>query len=185
MAGVNIGAAIAATDADNDVLTYTLGGTDAAAFALDSTTGQLKTNDALDYETKSIYTVTVSVSDGTDTDTITVTIDVTDIDESLIPVCDRTPQVRDAIVAVVPGVSTCGEVTKAHLTSDITSLFLNGQGITTLQAGDFEDLTSLTELRLYGNQLSTLPADLFERADRADNALLERQPVEFAARGPV
>ena len=69
---------------------------------------------------------------------------------------------RDAIVAVVPGVSTCGEVTKAHLTSDITSLFLNGQGITTLQAGDFEDLTSLTELRLYDNQLTTLPADLFD-----------------------
>ena len=78
------------------------------------------------------------------------------------PICDRTPQVRDAIVAAVSDVSTCGEVTKAHLTSDITSLFLNGQAITTLQAGDFEDLTSLTELRLYDNQLMTLPADLFD-----------------------
>ena len=77
-------------------------------------------------------------------------------------ICDRTPQVRDAIVTVVPGVSTCGEVTKAHLTSDITSLFLNDQGITTLQADDFEDLTSFTELRLYDNQLTTLPTDLFD-----------------------
>ena len=81
-ASVNIGTAIAATDADNDELTYTLGGIDAAAFAMESTTGQLQTNAALDYETKSIYTVTVSVSDGTDTATITVTIDVTDIVEA-------------------------------------------------------------------------------------------------------
>ena len=161
-AGVNISTAIAATDADNDVLTYTLGGTDAAAFAIDSATGQLKTNAALDYETKSSYSVVVTVSDDSLTDTINVTINVTDLDESLIPVCDRTPQVRDAIVAAVPSVSTCGEVTKAHLTSDITSLFLNDQGITTLQAGDFEDLTSLTELRLYDNQLTALPADLFD-----------------------
>ena len=159
-AGVNISTAIAATDADNDVLTYTLGGTDVAAFAIDSATGQLKTNAALDYETKSSYSVVVTVSDGSLTDTINVTIDVTDLDESLIPVCDRTPQMRDAIVAAVPGVSTCGEVTKAHLTSDITSLFLNGQSLTTLKVGDFEDLTSLTELRLYDNQLTTLPADL-------------------------
>ena len=80
-AGVNIGIAIAATDADNDALTYTLGGTDAAAFNMESTTGQLQTKTALDYETKSIYTVTVSVSDGRLTDTITVTITVTDLEE--------------------------------------------------------------------------------------------------------
>ena len=30
--GQNIGSAVAATDADNDTLTYTLGGTDAASF---------------------------------------------------------------------------------------------------------------------------------------------------------
>ena len=103
-----------------------------------------------------------AVSQGTIEVTTSEARDDTPVVSVLTPVCDRTPQVRDAIVAVVPGVSTCGEVTKAHLTSDITSLFLNGQGITTLQAGDFEDLTSLTELRLYGNQLSTLPADLFD-----------------------
>ena len=80
--GVNIGTAIAATDADNDSLTYTLSGTDAAAFNIDSTTGQLKTRAALDYETKSTYTVTITVSDGNLTDTITVTINVTDVAET-------------------------------------------------------------------------------------------------------
>ena len=79
---VNIGTAIAATDADNDSLTYTLSGTDAAAFNIDSTTGQLKTRAALDYETKSTYTVTITVSDGNLTDTITVTINVTDVAET-------------------------------------------------------------------------------------------------------
>ena len=81
-AGVNIGAAIAATDPDTgDTLTYTLSGTDAAAFRIDSTTGQLQTQAALDYETKRTYTVTVSVSDGSLTDTIAVTISVTNVDE--------------------------------------------------------------------------------------------------------
>ena len=62
--GQDIGTAIAATDPDNDILTYTLGGTDAAAFRIASTTGQLQTKAALDYETKNTYSVTVSVSDG-------------------------------------------------------------------------------------------------------------------------
>ena len=80
-AATNIGTLIAATDADNDTLTYTLSGTDASAFDIDSSTGQLKTKAALDYETKSTYTVTITVSDGSLTDTITVTINVTDINE--------------------------------------------------------------------------------------------------------
>ena len=37
---------------------------------------------ALDYETKSTYTVTITVSDGSLTDTITVTINITDVVET-------------------------------------------------------------------------------------------------------
>ena len=118
--GVNIEAAVAATDANNDTLTYTLSGTDAAVFSIDSNTGQLRTKSALDYETKSTYTVAITVSDGSLTDTITVTINVTDIDDTLVvptstPVSERTPQVRDAIVAALPGVGTANDVTDAHL----------------------------------------------------------------------
>ncbi len=80
--GVDIGNPIAATDADGHTLTYSLGGTDAAAFTIDSTTGQLRTHIALDYETKSIYSVSVTVSDGKLTATIAVTINITDVDES-------------------------------------------------------------------------------------------------------
>ena len=80
--GENIGDPVSATDTDNDVLTYSLGGTDAASFTIDSTTGQLQTKAELDYETKTSYTVTVSVSDvDGGSDSITVTINVTDVDE--------------------------------------------------------------------------------------------------------
>ncbi len=78
-AGQNIGAAVAATDANNHTLSYTLGGTDADSFSIVSTSGQLQTKAALDYETKSSYTVTVTAYDGNNGgDRITVTINVTD-----------------------------------------------------------------------------------------------------------
>ena len=78
-AGVNIGVPVAATDMNNDTLTYTLSGTDANAFSLDTTTGQLRTRAALDYETKSIYTLTITVSDGNLIDIINVTVNVTNM----------------------------------------------------------------------------------------------------------
>ena len=80
-ANTNIGAAISATDADNHSLTYSLSGTDAESFSIVRTSGQLKTKDTLDYETKSSYTVTVTVYDGhSGGDRITVTINVTEAD---------------------------------------------------------------------------------------------------------
>ena len=80
--GQNIGAAVTATDDDNNTLTYTLGGTDAAAFGIVSASGQLQTSAPLDYETKSSYAVTVSGSDSNGgADSINVTINVTDVDE--------------------------------------------------------------------------------------------------------
>ncbi len=88
LAGQDIGSAVGATDADSgDSLNYTLGGTDAASFAIVSTSGQLQTKAALDYEMKNSYEVTVSVSDGNGgSDSITVTINVTDVNENSAPV---------------------------------------------------------------------------------------------------
>ena len=90
--GVNIGNPIAATDADNDSLTYTLSGPDAASFNIDNTTGQLKTNADLDYEKKNSYTVTVTVSDGDLTITITVIIIIIDQDDQESPTLTLTSQ---------------------------------------------------------------------------------------------
>ena len=60
----DFGAALTATDADSDTLTYGLDGTDAASFDIDTGTGQLKTNVALNFENKTRYTVDVTVTDG-------------------------------------------------------------------------------------------------------------------------
>ena len=90
-ANQNIGAAVTATDPDNgDSLTYSLGGTDGASFAIDASSGQLKTRADLDYESKPSYSVIVSVRDSKDANgspnsaadaTITVTINVTNVNE--------------------------------------------------------------------------------------------------------
>ena len=76
-AGVDIGAAVAATDVDLDALTYTLDAAGAASFGIDSSSGQLKTKAALDYEARNSYTFTLTVRDNTDSDEITVRINVT------------------------------------------------------------------------------------------------------------
>ena len=64
VAGEDIGAPVAATDANNDALAYTLSRTDAASFDIISATGQLRTKAALDHETRDSYTVTVTATDG-------------------------------------------------------------------------------------------------------------------------
>ena len=89
--GVNIGDPISATDGDEDTmefgqtLTYKLGGTDAASFDIDPSTGQLITKAPLDADTKDSYTVTVSVDDGESRQTPltpqTVEITVDDVNE--------------------------------------------------------------------------------------------------------
>ena len=94
-AGVNVvGGTTAATDS-GDTLTYTLTGTDAGSFEIDSN-GQLKTRTGVSHNfnfeaTKNSYSVTVSVHDGKDTAgntdatidaTITVTINLTNVNEA-------------------------------------------------------------------------------------------------------
>ena len=136
-AAENIGAAVTATDVNNDEITYSLSGTDAGSFSLDNTSGQLMTRAALDYEMKRIYVLTITASDGTLTDTISVIIRVievadTDFVSVSLPVSDRTPQVRDAIVAAVPGITDAANVTDNHLAT-ITSLNLRSAGISELK----------------------------------------------------
>ena len=78
----NIGVPVAATDLDNDTLTYTLGGTDADAFGIVTTSGQLQTKAALDYESRDSYSVTVTATDTSSLSAdIEVTITVNNVDE--------------------------------------------------------------------------------------------------------
>ena len=82
-AGVNIGEPVAATDADNDTLTYTKGWLDGTAFTVDSNTGQIRTKASLDYETKNLYSFAIFADDGNGgSRVISVTVNVTDVDEA-------------------------------------------------------------------------------------------------------
>ena len=74
--------------------------------------------------------------------------------------CDRTVQVRDAIVAAA-GASSCSEVAARQL-RDITSLDLSGQQIAVLRDGDFDGLARLDSLDLSGNLLASLPEGIFD-----------------------
>ena len=75
----DLGSPITATDSDGDTLTYTLGGSDAAKFDLDASSGQLatKVGESYDREAKASYSVTVTATDpDTDSDSVAVTINV-------------------------------------------------------------------------------------------------------------
>ena len=102
-ANQDVGEPVTATDPDNtenpntDTLTYSLQGQDASSFTIDSSTGQIKTKDALDHEAKGTYHVAVFVrdskdirgnSDTMDDNSIDVTINVTNVNEP--PVFDST-----------------------------------------------------------------------------------------------
>ena len=107
-AGRNVGAVVTATDADNDPLTYTLGGANMASFDIDEFSGQIRTRAGVsyDHEAKPSYTVTVTASDGIATADADVTISVTDVNEP--PRAPATP-----VVSAVAGSNTSLTVTWA------------------------------------------------------------------------
>ena len=94
----NVGSRIVATDANGDMPTYTLGGTDASLFRIRSN-GQIEVKGELDHEMDSNHTVTLTANDGTGTSndraTITVTIYVTDVDEA--------PKIKDRADSTADG----------------------------------------------------------------------------------
>ena len=87
-------------------------------------------------------------------------------------ICDRTPSVMAAIVAGMTGVGDCSEVSETRLRTwtgsqrsgpDVTpGLYLQGRGLSALQAGDFRDLHALRALDLNRNFLEAVPEGLFE-----------------------
>ncbi len=95
-------------------------------------------------------------------------------------VCDRTVQVRDAIVAASGG-DNCAQLTVRDM-REITALDLGDQDIATLRADDFDGLVRLKSLDLSHNLLTSLPRGVFDELYlleilRLDGNLLEGLPV--------
>jgi hypothetical protein len=70
-----------ATDADGDILSYSLGGSDKDAFSIDSETGEVRFVSSPDYETQSNYEFTVTAFDGYLSAVQNVSVDIFNIDE--------------------------------------------------------------------------------------------------------
>ncbi|MDE8602796.1 DUF4347 domain-containing protein [Marinomonas sp. RSW2] len=74
-----------ATDADNDTISFSLTGTDAALLNINSTTGAVTLKASADYETKSSYSFNVVATDngtGNLTDTKAITVSVNNVNDA-------------------------------------------------------------------------------------------------------
>ena len=118
----------------------------------------------------------------------------------IVPVCDRTPEVRDEIVKLVPEVSDCADVTESHLAEIRRDFFHGGlervyvlgfpstrrlppPPLRELKVGDFSGLSSLRTLYLDRTGLMTLPEGIFSglsslEALYLDNNGLSTLPAE-------
>ena len=138
--GTVVGDVVRATDTDTDTLTYALVGPDASSFTIDTTSGQIKTMDALDFETPpTSYSVVVSVRDnipaagGTDTDiddAIAVTINVTNVNEA--PVITTTTSTISK-----PENTATSEILETYQASDEDASTTFTWTLTGTDAGDF------------------------------------------------
>ena len=104
-AGEVVGAPVAATSPDSGALTYALGGADAALFAIDADTGQIRVGagTALDYEgDRNVYEATVTAADSSGVSaTVAVIISVTDVDLGPYDVDKNEVIDRDEAIAAV------------------------------------------------------------------------------------
>ena len=84
--------------------------------------------------------------------TATKTLTIVEDDPSALTngICDRTPGVKEQILAELDGVSDCALVTEAHLAGIDTLWIYAGPSTTSLTPGDFAGLSGLTELGITG-----------------------------------
>ena len=106
-------------------------------------------------------------------------------------ICDRTEQVRTAILALVDGVADCRHVTVSHLAAVTGALDLSDQDVGELRSDDLAGLTGVSEVDLAQNLLTGLPSDLFgdlsslTQLDLSDNRLIALPPGVFAGLGSL
>jgi len=76
---------------------------------------------------------------------------------TFLPICDRTPPVRDFIVQAVK--KACGEITEPDLAT-IKRVAVPHRGIKEFKVGDFSGLPALEILNILGNPYTELPEGL-------------------------
>ena len=173
--GTAVGAAVTATDPDSgDTLTYSLSGTDASSFTIDSATGQISVaaGTVLDYEAdKNTYQVQVGVSDGKANDgtddtsvdsSVTVKITVTNVNEGAPPSVDFAISeitATSVLVTVTPP-DTTGTSPIERYAIDYTRTAQGAVGESaSIQSGTSATLTGLTPSTAYEISLLAINLD--------------------------
>ncbi|MDE0013116.1 MAG: leucine-rich repeat domain-containing protein, partial [Candidatus Poribacteria bacterium] len=146
------------SDPDGDILIYTSNSSNDHIIVAIIEDNSVKITPVSVGEAK--VTVTASDPGGlTETQDFRVTVQAQLETIPSLPVCDRTPQVREEIMKKT-GDNNCANVTEDELES-IRRLSLLEKDINTLKQGDFDELRGLEKLVLKGNSLETLPEDVF------------------------
>ena len=100
-------------------------------------------------------------------------------------ICSRDQTAQTAILAAIPDVTECANVTDSHLAAITGTLDLSDSSITALAASDLEGLSGLTALDLSGNDIDYLPSHVFddltalEEIDLSGNGLNLLPPDPF------
>ena len=129
-------------------------------------------------QTQSI-TVTVTAADGATVKTWTVEAQRS----TPMAICDRTPAVRDAILAKLSGVTDCAAVTAAHLAGITGDPEPERQEHRQPQGGGFRRADRTDQLYLDGNELTGLPAGLFDGLAALNGLYLGKIPSQACRRG--
>ena len=121
-----------ATDADSDTLSYSLSGTDASRFMIDSATGEVRFIEAPDFEAPgdadadNVYDIIVTASDGANTAERTVAIMVTDENEAPVFTSDAAVSVADnqALAYTALATDVDGDALSYNLSGTDAALFM-------------------------------------------------------------
>ena len=105
--------------------------------------------------------------------------------QTVVNICDRTPEVEAVILAEVTG-ATCSTITDAQLAAIVRSLLIEGYSSPTLLSSDFAGLTGVNFLTISASpDLETVPANAFSEMPHlrdlylTDNAINTLHPNAF------
>ena len=100
---------------------------------------------------------------------------------SSVGICDRTPEVRDAILGTLQG-DWCVLVTSEQL-GTVRYLGLRNENMPAIKADDFDGLTNLTYLELRDNNLVSLPPGVFDDLISLEMLLLKENDLASLPEG--